>query len=58
VQNTRPLFHSTQLTLSVSEAKKTAPLPTPSVPFFFFPFLSSSEMLQVSTSSLTSPGAA
>jgi hypothetical protein len=27
-------------TLSVSEAKKTAPLPTPSVPFFFFPFLS------------------
>jgi competence transcription factor ComK len=29
--------------LSDSLAKKTAPLPTPSVPFFFFPFLSISE---------------
>lgn len=31
-----------ELTLSDSEAKNTAPFPTPSVPFFFFFFLSTS----------------
>ena len=34
-------------TLSASLAKNTAPLPTPRVPFFFFPFLSISETAQV-----------
>jgi hypothetical protein len=38
-------------TLSASLAKKTAPLPTPSVPFFFLPFLSNCETDQVSIGS-------
>jgi hypothetical protein len=38
-------------TLSDSLAKKIAPLPTPSVPFFFLPFLSTSETAQVLMSS-------
>jgi hypothetical protein len=38
-------------TLSDSLAKNTAPLPTPSVPFFFLPFLSISETDQVLISS-------
>jgi hypothetical protein len=33
--------------LSASLAKNTAPLPTPSVPFFFLPFLSTSDIDQV-----------
>ena len=33
--------------LSASLAKNMAPLPTPSVPFFFLPFLSISEIAQV-----------
>jgi hypothetical protein len=36
-----------QHTLSDSLAKNTAPLPIPNVPFFFFPFLSISEIDQV-----------
>lgn len=40
-----------ELTLSESLAKKIAPLPTPNVPFFFFPFLSISETDQVLMSS-------
>jgi hypothetical protein len=39
------------LTLSESLAKKTAPLPTPRVPFFFLPFLSISQTDQVLISS-------
>lgn len=39
------------LTLSASLAKNTAPFPIPSVPFFFFPFLSISESDQVLISS-------
>jgi len=35
------------LALSASLAKNMAPLPTPRVPFFFFPFLSISEIAQV-----------
>ena len=38
-------------TLSDSLVKKTAPLPTPKVPFFFLPFLSISETDQVWISS-------
>jgi hypothetical protein len=38
-------------TLSASLAKKTAPLPTPRVPFFFLPFLSNCETDQVSIGS-------
>ena len=38
-------------TLSASLAKNTEPLPMPSVPFFFFPFLSTSETAHVLMSS-------
>jgi len=38
-------------TLLVSLAKNTAPLPIPSVPFNFFPFLSTSDTAQVLISS-------
>lgn len=34
-------------TLSDSLAKKTEPFPTPSVPFFFLPFLSTSDTAHV-----------
>jgi hypothetical protein len=36
-----------EYTLSDSLAKNTVPLPTPRVPFFFFPFLSISDTAQV-----------
>ena len=46
-----PREKSVKRTLSDSLVKKTAPLPTPRVPFFFLPFLSISEIDQVWMSS-------
>lgn len=47
-ENTGSLrFQDDRPTLSDSLAKNMAPLPTPSVPFFFFPLASTSEMAHV-----------